>query len=162
MYTFQHQSSWERSPESTLHYQRQTLSPVPPKMQWKHVYRLKARNKEHLLMRVRTVREATLFTWLLITEDPFDPELRACAASFTIRAGALEPSTVLTLTWFQIKRIKLKIYNEGSTTLTHYRIYEISTNSMQFYKRAISSNYNPTGIAQKSRLKKTTIQQDTS
>ena len=48
-------------------------------------------------MWAQIVREATLFTWLLITEEPFDPELRACA-SFTLRAGALEPSTVLTLT----------------------------------------------------------------
>ena len=75
---------------------RKYVAPVPPKMQWKHVYRLKAHNKQHLLMRAQTVREATLFTWLLITE-PFDPEHRACA-SFTLRAGALEPSTVLTLT----------------------------------------------------------------
>jgi len=46
-------------------------------------------------MRSQIVREASLFTWLLITEEPF--EFRA-SASFTLRAGALEPSTVLTLT----------------------------------------------------------------
>ena len=48
--------------------------------------------------------------------------------------------------------------DEGSTRLNHYQIYEISTHSMQFYER-ISTNYNPTGIARKSRLTKTTIQQ---
>jgi len=47
-------------------------------------------------LQAQTVRD-TLFTWLLITDESTDLELRACV-SFTLRAGAFEPSTVLTLT----------------------------------------------------------------
>ena len=60
-----------------------------------NVNQLNAEKREHSLKRSQIVREASLFTWLLITEEPF--EFRA-SASFTLRAGALEPSTVLTLT----------------------------------------------------------------
>lgn len=37
-------------------------------------------------------------TWLSIIEASFEPELKACL-SFTDRGGALDPNTVVTLTW---------------------------------------------------------------
>lgn len=42
-------------------------------------------------------KKKSLLTRLLITEESFEPEMNA-RTSFTVRGGALDPSTVFTLT----------------------------------------------------------------